>query len=213
MLPALLPARMPSAPRNTSRTSRGKPTIANTTSLCWATMLRAARPRRPAIDQRLGLGPRAVIDRHREALAHQVPAHRAPHHAGADPAQARYSGSDFCDCHLCLSCWCALWRRSEEPGTRSQEPIWTWLLATDSWPLAPSPYHRSSGRCKTSPRMIALRMACGERINSAMFADDSVMASIPTSGVLVTESIACFLSWPTLWSNTWCRWASSLSSA
>ncbi len=37
MLPGFEPARVPSGPSTTSRTSRGKPTIVKTTSLRWAT--------------------------------------------------------------------------------------------------------------------------------------------------------------------------------
>ena len=59
-------------------------------------------PGRALVEQRLGLALRAVIDGGGKALGDQVRAHALPHHAGADPAEARRAGNDFGDSH-CVS--------------------------------------------------------------------------------------------------------------
>ena len=91
-VPGFAPASAPSVPRNTSRTSFGKPTMANTTSLVLGHRLRRVGELRPEVEQRLGLVPAAVVDRRGEALRHRVLAHPAAHDAGADPADARFAG-------------------------------------------------------------------------------------------------------------------------
>ena len=71
IVPGLLPASAPFGPRNTSRTSFGKPTMAKTTSDCSATAFGESAQCRPEVEQRLGLVAAAIVDRGLVALGDQ----------------------------------------------------------------------------------------------------------------------------------------------
>ena len=108
-LPDLQPASAPSPPNMTCRTSRGKPTIETTTSEFAATSRgEAAHWRR--FDQLAGLFFCAGENRRLVAGRNQVAAHRATHHASADPADTSFTG-EISNCHRRPSSPQRLWKR------------------------------------------------------------------------------------------------------
>ena len=98
-VPGFAPASAPSVPRNTSRTSFGKPTMAKTTSDCSATCFGLSAAFAPSSSSGCELVLAAVVDRRGEALLHRVLAHPPAHDAGADPADAGFSGLSGRNCH------------------------------------------------------------------------------------------------------------------
>ena len=72
-------------------------------------------PRRTALDQFLRLATRSRVYAHLEAGIEQVPTHAAPHHAGANPADASVAWF----CRLCLMR--GKWTRGWLHGTVSRE--------------------------------------------------------------------------------------------
>ena len=78
IVPGLLPASAPFGPRKTSRTSFGKPTMANTMSDRSATAFGESAYAAPRSIKRLGFVPAAVVDGRRVALLN-VLAHPPAH--------------------------------------------------------------------------------------------------------------------------------------